>query len=820
MSRTVKNSSCNNPLLLVYLWDKTFILTLDTIMKKISKYIRQILFLVLSLIINALIQAQSPNDWIDQYHVIWTSQSKNSSESMPVGGGDIGCNVWVENGDILFYMSRSGAFDENNGFLKSGRMRISLSPNPFVAGVAFTQTLKLKEGYIEIAGETDGHPVKVDIWVDVYHPVIHIDVESKNPVSVEAAYESWRIADHEMIGREADNNRSFLGSSVNALVRKDLTAFRDHDILSFHRNDRNAPNAFDLCVEQQGLTGVKDQMWNPLENLIFGCLVRGKNMEPAGTGEGRYASTDFKSWKLKSKMPSTDHSVSIYLYIDYTETINEWLDALYQVVNDYEKIHFEARQKTQRWWSDFWERSHIVIKQSPATDDSTAWSVGRNYQLFRYQLGCNAYGQYPTKFNGGLFTYDPEYVDENRKYNPDHRRWGGGSFTAQNQRLVYWPMLKSGDSDMMAPQFEFYLRPLKNAELRTKVYWGHNGASFTEQIESFALPVGFEYGWNRPAGYDPGVQHNSWVEYQWDTALEFCWMILEYEKFTGNDISKYIPLIESCLVFFDEHYQYLSLKRTTKALDENGYLVLYPGTACETYKMATNAVTTVTALNTIITGLLKISEDYHSAEKQNYYSEFLKRIPPISFREKDGHRTIAPAERYERINNIELPQLYPVYPYGVYGIGLPDIEVAISTWKYGYERPEQKDFISWHQDAIFCARLGLIDEARDITVKKLSDADRRFPTFWGPGHDWVPDHNWGGSGMIGLQEMLMQTVDEKIYLFPAWPKEWDVDFKLHAPDNTVVEGQLIKGKLSGLHVTPESKKMDIVDLSTGDNPSY
>lgn len=69
----------------------------------------------------------------------------------------------------------------------------------------------------------------------------------------------------------------------------------------------------------------------------------------------------------------------------------------------------------------------------------------------------------------------------------------------------------------------------------------------------------------------------------------------------------------------------------------------------------------------------------------------------------------------------------------------------------------------------------------------MTDAPRRYPTFWGPGHDWVPDHNWGGSGMIGVQEMLMQTVGDKIYLLPAWPKEWNVSFKLHAPGNTVVE---------------------------------
>ena len=107
--------------------------------------------------------SQDPPDWIDQYNVKWDSQSKNSSESMPVGGGDIGCNVWVENGDIMFYMSRSGTFDENNGFLKSGRMRIRLFPNPFEDGASFSQTLILKDGYIEITGEADGKPVSVDI---------------------------------------------------------------------------------------------------------------------------------------------------------------------------------------------------------------------------------------------------------------------------------------------------------------------------------------------------------------------------------------------------------------------------------------------------------------------------------------------------------------------------------------------------------------------------------------------------------------------------------------------------------------------------------
>jgi hypothetical protein len=115
---------------------------------------------------------------------------------MPCGGGDIGLNVWVENGEILFYLSRSGAFDENNVFPKFGRVRVKLTPNPFEGG-EFRQELKLREGYVEISGKKAGRSSLVKIWVDVFRPVVHVETESSQPVSVEAIYESWRTSDLE-----------------------------------------------------------------------------------------------------------------------------------------------------------------------------------------------------------------------------------------------------------------------------------------------------------------------------------------------------------------------------------------------------------------------------------------------------------------------------------------------------------------------------------------------------------------------------------------------------------------------------------------------
>jgi hypothetical protein len=111
----------------------------------------------------------------------------------------------------------------------------------------------------------------------------------------------------------------------------------------------------------------------------------------------------------------------------------------------------------------------------------------------------------------GFFTFDPSYVDKNLPFTPDHRNWGGGTHTSQNQRLVYFPMFKSGDFDMLPSQLNFYLRALGNAEKRTEFYWGHKGASFTEQLEQFGLPLATSYSWNRPENFPKGLEYNFWL---------------------------------------------------------------------------------------------------------------------------------------------------------------------------------------------------------------------------------------------------------------------------------------------------------------------
>jgi hypothetical protein len=58
--------------------------------------------------------------------------------------------------------------------------------------------------------------------------------------------------------------------------------------------------------------------------------------------------------------------------------------------------------------------------------------------------------------------------------------------------------------------------------------------------------------------------------------------------------------------------------------------------------------------------------------------------------------------------------------------------------------------------------------------------------------------------------MLIQYDQDRILLFPAWPSEWDVEFKLHAPRNTVIEAAMKEGKIEIISVTPASRKADII----------
>ena len=380
---------------------------------------------------------------IDRYNVVWNSPSNNATGSMPLGGGNLGLNVWVEDDDLLFYIGSPDSRIEDGKLVKLGRVRLSFGQPLFRK--KFRQELLLAESAIRIDGETpEGKAVKLLLWVDAFQPVVHVEMDSQTPLAVNVAYESWRFT--------AEPVNSGLEWHYRLDPKRDLHAAKIH---------------------RQNVESIAEKVPDPLKNLTFGGRIVADGLLYDGTASGVYMKTPFKSWKLKTAAPVAKLDLRVLLRVAQDDSLERWraaLDNLQRAPSD--------RQKTIAWWRDFWDRSYIAINPGASADDN-GWQVGRNYQLFRYMLACNRTGRFPTLFNGGIHTFDNPLPNANAfdagGPSPDERAWWGCHFMAQNQRLVYWPLLKSGDSDLLDVGLDFYRDRAALAEAKAKLFSPRRG---------------------------------------------------------------------------------------------------------------------------------------------------------------------------------------------------------------------------------------------------------------------------------------------------------------------------------------------------------
>jgi hypothetical protein len=715
---------------------------------------------------------------LDDCNVIWDFPSKNSLGSMPAGNGDIGINLWVEeNGDLLFYLSKTDAWSENARLLKLGKVRLSLSPNPFKKGTPFSQELILKDGVIHIEAGKAEEKVSIDVWVDANHPAVEMDVKSQKKIKASVTTEPWRLEQREIAENSPELHSAY--GLQSAIVEKD-TILEDvrGNVIWAHRNERSI---WKSNLKMQGLEGYLKKGKDPLLYNTFGGLIYSDKLQKTAPAE------------LETEEAINSFSVSVFTLTAQTKSLDKWEEEISQIAS---KVSSESREKRLiahiDWWQAFWDRSHIFV--STQNEEEKVANVSKNYNLQRYMNACSGRGNSPIKFNGSIFTVDTKNL--NNRYggfDADYRQWGG-PYWWQNTRLPYWSMLEAGDFDLMQPLFKMYRDVLDIRKFATKTYYGHEGAFYIETMRHWGTFAESNYGFDRPEDLTLGMTKNTFIRYYWQSGLEFSLMALDYYAFTKDEktLTKTIlPVITEVITFFDQHW-----KR-----DENGKILFDPAMALETYNTAVNPLPEIVGINKVCSELLKLPETAITDDQRKQYRRLITELPEIPMREVGGEKLLAPAHEYSGKQNIENPELYAIFPYRKYGVGKENIELGRRT----FNAREIKQTGGWQQNAIKAAYLGLADEAAQLMAQNFNAGTTfyRFPTMWGPNYDWVPDQCHGSVAMIALQRMLLQYEGDEIYLLPAWPKGWDVDFKLHAPNKTIIECTLKNGEITRLQVTPE-----------------
>ncbi|MEW6249090.1 MAG: hypothetical protein AB1716_00460, partial [Planctomycetota bacterium] len=329
-----------------------------------------------------------------------------------------------------------------------------------------------------------------------------------------------------------------------------------------------------------------------------------------------------------------------------------------------------------------------------------------------------------------------------------------------------------------------------------------DGVYFPETMTTFATYANGDYGWQR-AGVDRSVVQCPWWQYAWQQGLELTQLMLDHAAYTENARflnERALPMAREVLRYYDTRFQ----------RDAAGKLVIAPTQAIETYwHEVVNDMPSVAGLHAVCDALLALPENVGTPADRALWRRMKDAAPPLPTRRVDGHDALAPAEKYrDQRSNCETPELYCVFPFRVVGPGRPEFEAA----REAYRRRVDKSHVGWTQDGLFAALLGLTDEARaDLLAKtRNSHPNFRFPAMWGPNFDWLPDQDHGSNLMTLLQLMLLQCDGRSIRLLPAWPKDWNVSFRLHAQFRTTVECAYRDGAVASLKVTPEARRKDVV----------
>jgi hypothetical protein len=738
---------------------------------------------------------------ISDLNLTFLNPAENSWGSMVLGNGDISVNAWVEKGDLCFYIGKNDSRDSYDRMLKVGKVRLRFEPN-ILAGSGYTETFELDKASWQVRTAQG----QVRMWVDANHPCVVIQASTRVPMTITAASEVWRRALKPIPGELLyDPNLRDDPKAKNIPVFEepdDLVKGLTDRVIWYHRN-RNT----DLFDKTMALYGIgKDEIPDPLKNRTFGGLISGS----------AFKSIDESS--LTSAHATAEQTLHVVVHTQQTPAEADWVASIQKL---WEKIKPESAASLYdrhcAWWKEFWDRSYIYLSSDDPAQSETLSRLTRAYQYQRYVNAVAGRGEYPIKFNGStivLDTYGHE-LSGLKNLSADFRRWGGGLWW-QNTRLPYWNMFESGDFDMIDRMLRFYAGLLPAAKRMTDYFFGHEGTVLQEYTLSWGVVAGGIYGWDR-TGLPREKFINDYVGDHWVGNWELLGLMLDHYDYTGDerlaaDVLR--PFALEILKFYKVHFR----------TDERGKMVIYPSRALETYSDCVNGLPEVAGLRFVLPRLLRLPDRVlPEGELRRLVRDLLKAMPEIPLYVENGTTIIAPAEKVKgRMINVEQPELYAVYPFRLCTLFTKDLDLGRATFltpsTYGFKPSGGslaslklpggvRDIFGWQQTGIQAAHLGLADSTAEVLVRSAlaNDARFRFPVYYGPNYDYTPDQDHASVMMKTLQSMIIQSEDERILLLPAFPKDWNVKFKLHGTKKTIVEAEFSKGRPRSLSVTPPSR---------------
>lgn len=756
-------------------------------MKNYCKVIKLLLFLLLTTNLKAQENKEfiglnvDYENYLSKHDIVFQTPNYEGFEGLTIGNGDIGGMVWCTKSGIEIQINKSDLYDKPNKESRTtlraaARLKVDFGiPNfEWLYLNDFEARMSMYNATSSFKSKTPFSNTNIETWVDANANCWIIDCklntvgELQSGTSMTVNLERW-------------GSRSFGGwygsydKDASEGIGKSKVNIKDGDIYFTEHFD--------------GL------------DFVVACRVIGINSSPK-----------IKNSKLAVIETSTSNNIDAKIIVSLVTSndSNNLLEDAIKILNNKEKETIEkAKVAHNAWWKSFWERSFVSIP-----DDY----IENIYYYRRYLTASASRANFPIVFNGSLWAW-----------NHDLRQWVTPHHW--NTQQQYWGVAVQNDCDLMLPYINTYFRLMPYAEAYAKERGVENALLWSE-AHNFLGGMVYKYRNDMINNFTPASQIGAvfWEYYQFTDDKEFL-------------KEKCYPFIKKAAQFYvgylkwdDERQEYFSFPTQPYEHAANNQL---KNSSSDRYMIEALLSWCVEAAKTLKVDKIKVKE----------WTNILNHLwkPPVlditdrgkvfgTAFTKDGNPYPAP-ENYKGGHYQFDAHTTQVFPANILGLNEKETEyfrIAVNVSAY---QPPYKNAIT--PGSIVSARLGL----GNLAVTKITNSIRRmqhFPQglFYNIDHwyklskyadsiatadvtcqrDYIYDKRThyskksaGSSGLpaapfvqCGMEalsivsttvsEMLIQSHEGKIRVFPAVPDNWKGAFVLGARGAFVISSEINKNK--------------------------
>lgn len=732
--------------------------------------------------------AQNPlfkvdENYLSRHDIVYNTPSYEGFEGFPLGNGDLGGMVWNTKNGFEFQINKNDLFDKHNeesrATLRNGvRLNIDLGAPGFewMYLDSFQGRLSLKNAEATFKAKTPFMNTTMNSWVSSQKNVWYIHVKSK-------AQSSLAKGTNLRVSMERWGSRSFPGwyGYFSKDTRSGLSGSKTYHV----------GNDIILETTYPGLT------------FTVACRIIGHDVVPRTVNSNRI--------ELESKKTSAEKEFDIIIsFATSYESSNPTHEAI-ALLNKVNKKEINIDKTIhQNHWKNFWKQSFVHVEND---------YLENIYYLRRYLMGSSSRGKFPVVFNGGLWTW-----------NHDVRNWVTPHHW--NTQQQYWGLCAQNDCQLMLPYLNTYFNLMPSAQDFASKRGVQNAILWSEPHDFFGSMTFWDRG-DMLNDFTPASQ----------IAGNF-WDYFQYTSDTSFLKDKAYPFMKGAAEFYLQKLQWDSAK--------NQYFI-FPSQPYESPRsnQLLNPVTDRNAIISSFSHCIKAAEILRTdQEKITQWKKVLDHIWPIPYRTlpeigevvdlawyPDGS-LFPKLDDHGKWLNAMSQNTSAAFPAGILGLDQSGSREFKAVSNIIHHHSPSVNAIS--PDPIVAARLGLGNES----LRMIENGTRRlqhFPQglFYNIDHwynlsrymdslkspdlfaqrDYIYDERSHYPNTLpakefiqcglepqsiygaAINEMLLQSNEGKIRIFPAIPDHWSGAFTLLARGSFIVSSEMKKdASISGVFI--------------------